>query len=216
MEWRMNLWAWLYGLRGVARGLSEAQAAPDPIEQFARWFAAAKRARIYQPNAFSLSTCAEGRPSSRMLLLKGFDARGFVFFTNYESRKGRELAQNPVGAMLFFWSELHRQVRIEGALEKVSVEESTRYFHSRLRGSQLGAWASKQSSPLDRRETLMARERELEARYLGQEVPLPPFWGGFRLAPQRIEFWQGRPYRLHDRLVYERIGTGWERHRLYP
>lgn len=212
----MNTWAWLCGLRCVARGLSETDLAASPIEQFARWYAAARRARIYQPNAFSLATCVENAPASRMLLLKGFDARGFVFFTNYESRKGRELAQNPRGAMLFFWSELHRQIRIEGPLARVTPEESAAYFHSRPRGSQLGAWASLQSRPLDSRATLIQREREVEARYRGEEVPLPPYWGGFRLAPERMEFWQGRPYRLHDRFVYSREGDHWRVQRLYP
>jgi pyridoxamine 5'-phosphate oxidase len=212
----MNAWAWICGLPGVMRGVREADASAEPVEQFSRWFALAKRARIYQPNAFSLATCAGGAPSSRMLLLKGFDARGFVFFTNYESRKGEELAANPQGAMLFFWSELHRQVRIEGRLARVTPEESSAYFHSRPRGSQLGAWASAQSRPLDARETLMRREREYEKRYEGQTVPLPPYWGGFRLAPTRVEFWQGRPYRLHDRLVYTRESAGWRVERLYP
>lgn len=212
----MNLWAWLCGLPGVARGLREADVAGDPVEQFSRWFADARRARMYQANAFSLATCIDGKPASRMLLLKGFDRRGFVFFTNYESRKGREVTANPRGAMLFFWSELHRQIRIEGALSRVTEEESTAYFHSRPRGSQLGAWASTQSETLERREVLMAREREFELKFKGQEVPLPPYWGGFRLVPDRVEFWQGRPYRLHDRLVYERAGDTWNVRRLYP
>ncbi|HMP76331.1 MAG TPA: pyridoxamine 5'-phosphate oxidase [Kiritimatiellia bacterium] len=212
----MNAWAWLCGVPGVLRGFREADAATEPVEQFSRWFALAKQARIYQPNAFSLSTVSGGMPSSRMLLLKGFDARGFVFYTNYHSRKGRELAGNPRGAMLFFWSELHRQVRIEGVLSRVTTEESTAYFHSRPRGSQLGAWASAQSEPLKRREDLIAREADLERQYKGREVPLPPHWGGFRLLPDRYEFWQGRRYRLHDRLVYVRAGNAWRIERLYP
>lgn len=212
----MNVYAWLWGICGVLRGLREGDVAPDPIEQFQRWFAFAKRARIHQPNAFSLATCDEGRPASRMLLLKGVDARGFVFFTNYESRKGRELEKNPRAAMLFFWSELHRQVRIEGTLQRVSREESEAYFHTRPRGSQLGAWASMQSRPLDSRETLLRREKEFEAKFAGQVVPLPPYWGGFRLTPERMEFWQGRRYRLHDRLVYTRDGDRWTIQRLYP
>ena len=212
----MNAWAWICGLPGVIRGLREADAASEPVEQFSRWYALAKRARIYQPNAFSLATCADGAPSSRMLLLKGVDTRGFTFFTNYESRKGGEIAANPQGAMLFFWSELHRQVRIDGRLVRVTPEESAAYFHSRPRGSQLGAWASAQSRPLDARETLMQREREFEKRYAGQPVPLPPYWGGFRLAPARVEFWQGRPYRLHDRLVYTKEAAGWRVERLFP
>ncbi len=212
----MNGWAFCLGLPGVLRGLSEADLAPDPITQFARWFALAKRARIHQPNALSLATCAGGRPSSRMVLLKGFDARGFVFYTNYESRKGRELEANPAGAMLFFWSELHRQIRIEGSLSRVAPGESAAYFHSRPRGSQIGAWASRQSEPLAARAGLEQREREFAAQYAGREVPLPPYWGGYRLAPVRFEFWQGRAHRLHDRLVYEREGDGWRIARLSP
>lgn len=212
----MNSWAWLCGLRGVAGGLREADLAPDPVKQFSRWYAAARFARIHQPNAFSLATCSENRPSSRMLLLKGFDARGFVFYTNYESRKGRELEANPAGAMLFFWTELHRQIRIEGALSRVTPGESAAYFHSRPRGSQLGAWASHQSEHLATRAELERREKEFEARYAGQEIPLPPYWGGYRLVPARFEFWQGRAHRLHDRLVYEREGESWRVLRLSP
>jgi pyridoxamine 5'-phosphate oxidase len=143
-------------------------------------------------------------------------SRGFVFFTNYESRKGGELAANGHAAMLFFWSELHRQVRIEGTIARVSRVESERYFHSRPRGSQLGAWASHQSRPLASREELMQREKEFERQYAGQPVPLPPYWGGFRITPTRFEFWQGRAYRLHDRLIYTRAGTGWVTQRLSP
>jgi pyridoxamine 5'-phosphate oxidase len=212
----MNSWAWLFGVPGVLRGLREEDVASDPVEQFGAWFAYARRARIHQPHAFALATCDGDRPSSRMLLLKGFDSRGFVFYTNYESRKGRELAANPRAAMLFFWSELHRQVRIEGALARVTREESEVYFHTRPRGSQLGAWASLQSRPLDSRETLIRREREYERQYAGQPVPLPPYWGGFRLAPERMEFWQGRRYRLHDRIVYQREGDRWTISRLFP
>lgn len=212
----MNIWAWLWGVPGVLRGLHETDVQSDPIAQFRRWFAYARRARIHQPHAFALATCDGDRPAARMLLLKGVDERGFVFFTNYESRKGRELEKNPRAAMLFFWSELHRQVRIEGPLARVSREESEAYFHTRPRGSQLGAWASLQSRPLDSRATLIRREREFEKQYAGQPVPLPPYWGGFRLVPDRMEFWQGRRYRLHDRLVYTREGDRWTVTRLYP
>ncbi len=213
----MNLFAGLCGLGCVARGLREDELDRDPCAMFQRWFAFAKRARLHQPNAMCLATAAEdAAPSSRMVLLKGVDARGFVFYTNYESRKGAELAANGRAALLFFWSELHRQVRIEGVVERVSHEESERYFHTRPRGSQLGAWASHQSRPLTSREDLMARERQMEKQYEGQVVPLPPYWGGFRVVPQRYEFWQGRAYRLHDRFVYEPASPGWRIQRLSP
>lgn len=213
----VNIVAWCMGLPGVVRGLSEDGLAADPMEQFARWFASAKRARMYQPNAFSFSTATpDGRPASRMLLLKGFDARGFVFYTNYESRKGEELAANPRGAMLFFWSELHRQVRIEGGVERIGAEESARYFHSRPRGSQIGAWASHQSRPLASRGDLVAQDKAFTAKFAGQGVPLPPYWGGVRLRPERFEFWQGRAYRLHDRLVYTGAADHWTVERLSP
>jgi pyridoxamine 5'-phosphate oxidase len=213
----MNVIAWCLGLRGVMQGLSEAELAPEPVDQFARWFGFARRSRIYQANAFSLSTAtADGAPSSRMLLLKGFDAAGFSFYTNFESRKAGELSANGRAAMLFFWSELHRQVRIEGRIAKMSPEESARYFHSRLRGSQIGAWASHQSSELASRDSLAARVRELEKQYAGTEIPLPPYWGGYRLKPERFEFWQGRAFRLHDRLCYERRDSEWRKFRLSP
>lgn len=212
----MNIVAWCLGLPGLLRGVAEGDLAAEPVEQFSRWFNFARRSRIYQPEAFSLATCAEGQPSSRMLLMKGFDVRGFVFYTNYGSRKGREVEANPRAAMLFFWAELYREIRIEGSLSRVTTEESATYFHSRLRGSQIGAWASAQSETLDSRETLIRREREFEAKFKGQEVPLPPYWGGYRLTPERIEFWQGRPYRLHDRFVYERADAAWRVRRLYP
>lgn len=213
----MNLLAGLVGLGCVARGVREADLQADPVEMFRRWFALAKRARLHQPNAFCVSTATlAGAPSSRMVLLKGFDARGFVFYTNYESRKGGEIAANGRAAMLFFWSELHRQVRIEGVLARVSREESEAYFHSRPRGSQLGAWASHQSRPLASREELMRREKDFEKQYAGQVIPLPPYWGGFRLAPETFEFWQGKAYRLHDRFVYTRSGAAWTTQRLSP
>ena len=213
----MNLLAGLVGLGCVARGVREADLQADPVEMFRRWFALAKRARLHQPNAFCVSTATlAGAPSSRMVLLKGFDARGFVFYTNYESRKGGEIAANGRAAMLFFWSELHRQVRIEGVLARVSREESEAYFHSRPRGSQLGAWASHQSRPLASREELMRREKDFEKQYAGQVIPLPPYWGGFRLAPETFEFWQCKAYRLHDRFVYTRSGAAWTTQRLSP
>lgn len=213
----MNIPAFLMGLRGVFRGIDERDLAPAPVDQFRRWFDAAKRARMYQPNAAALSTCStEGRPSVRMVLLKGFDARGFVFYTNHESRKGLEMAANPQAMLLFFWSELHRQIRVEGRVEKMTAEESIRYFHARPRGSQVGAWASHQSAEIKSRAELEARVREFEKKFEGGAVPLPPYWGGFRLVPDQFEFWQGRAFRLHDRFVYRRTANDWKMVRLSP
>ena len=198
-------------------GLAEKDLARDPFRQFEKWFAEAQAAKVPEPNAMVLASCtADGRPSTRTVLLKALDGRGFVFYTNYESRKGGEIAANGRAAMLFFWSELHRQVRIEGRLAKVSHEESEAYFHSRPRGSQLGAWASHQSRPLASREELMWREKDFERQYAGQVIPLPPYWGGFRLTPASFEFWQGKAYRLHDRFVYTRSGGAWTTQRLSP
>ncbi len=159
---------------------------------------------------------AEGMPSARIVLLKGFDARGFVFFTNYDSHKGEELAKTPRAALVFFWPELERQVRIRGAVERVSREESESYFHSRPPGSQLGAWASAQSTVIPSRQVLEDRLAALEVQYRDSEVPVPPHWGGFRVAPNTIELWQGRPNRLHDRLLSTRDGQSWRRERLAP
>lgn len=213
----MNVPAWLMGLRGVFRGYDEHELLPDPVEQFRRWFDFAKRARLYQPNAFQLATAsAAGRPAVRTLLLKGFDARGFVFYTNYESRKGQELAGNAQAMMLFFWNELHRQVRVEGVTQKLTPEESARYFHSRARGSQIGAWASRQSTEIGGRAALEERVRDYERKYATGEVPLPPYWGGFRLVPDQFEFWQGRAFRLHDRFVYRPADGAWRIVRLSP
>jgi pyridoxamine 5'-phosphate oxidase len=200
------------------RGLSEADLAPTPCDQFRRWFDEALAARIYEPNAMTLATAAaDGRPSARALLLKGFDQEGFVFFTNYESRKGAELAANPWAALLFLWSELHRQVRIEGSIEQVSAAESDSYFQSRPLGSRLGAWASRQSAVIPSRELLEQRMQELMLEYEGRELPRPPHWGGYRLRPDAVEFWQGRPNRLHDRLRYRLTPEGaWVVERLSP
>ena len=198
-------------------GLREADAHPDAGEQFRRWFGEALAANLYEPNAMTLATSTpEGRPSARVVLLKGFDERGFVFYTNYEGRKARELEENPHCALVFYWGELERQVRVEGRASRLPGEESDAYFEARPRGSQLGAWASEQSRPVSDRGVLEERLRELEGRYEGREVPRPAFWGGWRVEPQAIEFWQGRENRLHDRLRYSRAGDLWERERLQP
>jgi pyridoxamine 5'-phosphate oxidase len=203
--------------RGVVRGLPELGPTDDPIAFFREWFAVARDSGLFLPESVCLATATpDGVPSARMMLLKGVDDRGFVFYTNYESRKGEELAANPQAALVFHWGVLERQVRVEGRVSRLTHDESFAYFRSRPRGSRIGAWASDQSRPLKSRATLEARERELDAEHPGDDVPLPPHWGGFRLVPERIEFWQGRINRLHDRLRYVREASGWRVERLQP
>jgi pyridoxamine 5'-phosphate oxidase len=203
--------------RGVRKGISELSVASDPLELFAEWFREARQSAILLPESMTLSTCtASGAPSARMVLLKGFDERGFDFYTNFESRKATELEENPRAALVLHWAVLQRQVRIEGVTERMDPEAAAEYFRTRPRGSQIGAWASAQSAVLATRGELEARVRELEEEYAGKEIPLPPFWGGYRVKPERIEFWQGRASRLHDRLQFERDGDEWTLTRLYP
>jgi pyridoxamine 5'-phosphate oxidase len=198
-------------------GLTEKDLAREPFRQFEKWFQEAEAAKIAEPNAMTLCTATrEGRPSARTVLLKGVDGRGFVFYTNYESRKGRELHENPNATLLFPWVILERQVIIEGTVTKVPREESESYFHSRPRASQLAAWVSPQSTVITGRTVLEDSMKMLDQKYAGREVPLPPHWGGWRLAPETVEFWQGRRSRLHDRLRYRRDKDGWLVERIAP
>lgn len=189
----------------------------DPISFFKDWLKEAENSGIILPESMSVSTCtAEGRPSSRMVLLKEVDEQGFVFFTNYNSRKATELEENPFAALLFHWNMLQRQVRIEGRIERISEQASADYFHSRGRGSQIGAWASHQSDILDDRETLVERVKMFEDKFKGKTIPLPEFWGGYRVVPEKIEFWQGKADRLHDRFIYQPTNKNWKITRLNP
>jgi pyridoxamine 5'-phosphate oxidase len=200
----------------TARILMESDMATDPLVTFATWLTEAL-AQLEEANAMTLATAsAEGRPSARIVLLKDYDQRGFVFYTHYESRKGRELAENPYAALTFFWQPLERQIRIEGRVEQVSRSESDTYYHSRPPGSRLGAWASAQSQEIQGREVLEQRLHDLQHQYPDSAPERPPFWGGYRVIPEVIEFWQGRPSRLHDRLVYVRSGEVWTLKRLSP
>jgi pyridoxamine 5'-phosphate oxidase len=203
--------------RGVSGGLPEAAEAADPIELFQAWFSAAAESGVLLPDSAALATATpEGVPSVRMVLLKAADRDGFVFFTNYGSRKARELEANPNAALCCHWAVHQRQIRVTGSVRRISEQESFRYFKTRARGSKLGAWASRQSEPLPDRKLLEARFREMQERFPSDDVPLPPFWGGYRISPRTIEFWQGRADRLHDRLMFTRDGDAWNAVRMYP
>ena len=211
----------LAGLRREyeTQGLRRAELHPDPIEQFATWFSTAVNSALPDANAIALATSTpDGKPSARIVLLKGFDQRGFVFFTNYESKKGQELEANPEAAFVVYWMPLERQIRVAGRVEKTSREESEAYFHERPRGSQLGAWVSRQSEVIDARRILDARLADMTQRFVGNKaIELPAHWGGYRIVPTTIEFWQGRANRLHDRFRYTRERDGsWTIERLAP
>jgi len=215
----MSLITRICSLPGLFGGLDERDVDPDPLRQFQRWFRFARRARCYWPNSIALATATpDGRPAVRLMLLKRADERGFVFYTNYESRKGAELAANPRAAFSIHWVELIRQVRVEGRVERTTAEESDAYFQSRARASRIGAWSSRQSRVLaGGRPEFDQAVRKYTAQFKGGPVPLPPFWGGYRLVPDVIEFWQGRPHRLHDRIRYTRQPDGgWCIARLAP
>jgi pyridoxamine 5'-phosphate oxidase len=191
--------------------------ATDPLQLFDEWFAEARASEINDPEAMALATAnGEGCPSARMVLLKGHGPSGFVFYTNELSAKGEQLAENPKAALLFHWKSLRRQVRLEGAVERVSVQDADTYFASRARDSQLGAWASDQSRSLDCRETFEQRFDEVKRRFDGRDVPRPPHWGGYRVVPEQMEFWTDRPHRLHERRLFTRKGEGWAEGLLYP
>ncbi|GMQ80913.1 MAG: pyridoxamine 5'-phosphate oxidase [Rhodothermia bacterium] len=207
---------WTAG-RGLAKGLPDASESSNPLELFGSWFEAARQTGILLPEATTLSTAtSDGKPSSRMVLLKDHGPDGFVFFTNYGSRKASEIDANPQAALLFHWAVLQRQIRIEGRIERISKEKSTAYFNTRSRESKIGAWASHQSKELESRALLESTFKRLASKYEGKEIPLPEFWGGYRLIPESIEFWQGRANRLHDRLLFVRDGDSWISTRLYP
>jgi len=204
--------------QGVALPIPEHLESSDPITLFEVWFNDAKKSGLLLPEAMSVSSVSkDGQPSSRMVLLKSFDQDGFVFYTNYGSRKSQEIEENGKVALLFHWPVLQRQVRIEGTLEKISKEESEKYFHSRDKGSQIGAWASKQSQKLKHNDELKERVKAFEDKFSGEDqIPLPEFWGGWRIKPHYIEFWQGRASRLHDRLCFEQDGESWQHFKLHP
>ena len=201
----------------MRESLSEGDVELDPILQFGRWWKEALASDIEEVNAMTLATCnAAGVPSARIVLLKDYDPSGFVFYTNYQSRKGKEIAANPHASLLFFWKELERQVRIEGKIEKVAAKESDEYFQSRPVGSKLGAWASPQSQAIKDRSILDQNIQELEGKFALEEIPRPPHWGGYRVMPAHMEFWQGRPSRLHDRILYSLEDGNWNISRLAP
>lgn len=207
---------WIGG-RGVLAGFPADIESLDPFDLFGQWYTAARKSGLILPEAMTLATATtNGRPSARMVLLKEFDQQGFVFYTNLASRKSRELQDNPYAALVMYWGLLQRQVRVEGKVVRLPRERDATYFDTRPRGSQIGAWASRQSEVLPRAEKLREKYREYESRFAGMDVPLPEFWGGFRLVPDHIEFWQGRANRLHDRLVFSRTNGQWSAKRLYP
>ena len=199
------------------RSLTESDIAPDAIEQFTRWWDDAVKSEIFEVNAMTLATSTKnGTPSARIVLLKGYDERGFIFFTNYESQKGKDLAENPNAALVFFWKEIERQIRIEGVVEKTTAQESDEYFSSRPAGSRIGAWASPQSSIIENRQ-ILELNTERYAEEFKNSIPRPPHWGGYRVMPFKIEFWQGRSNRLHDRILYTKNPDGsWKVERLAP